>query len=326
MPYSLETWWEEVTTRRGGLARAGLIAASWPYRLGLEANLALYRWRLKPRTRPALPVISVGNLSLGGAGKSTTVVYLARRLQALGLRPAVVTRGYRGQATAGAVLISTGEELLAGPETGDEAVMLARLLPGVPVAVGKRREAVITVLAARTPAQVVLLDDGFQYFRMQRLLDLVLIDASRASPRERLFPAGRLREPWDHLARADSVWLTHVDQTAPEALAALEALIRRYAPLAPPIHTRHRLSALRGPGGERLSPDRLDGRRVLALSGLGNPQSFELSLAQMGAEVIPCRFLDHHPYSPGDLLTINDRIEDNQPHLVVTTEKDAVKL
>ncbi|NLO74570.1 MAG: tetraacyldisaccharide 4'-kinase, partial [candidate division WS1 bacterium] len=191
---------------------------------------------------------------------------------------------------------------------------------------GKRREAVITVLAARTPAQVVLLDDGFQYFRMQRLLDLVLVDASRASPRERLFPAGRLREPWDHLARADSVWLTHVDQATPTGLEELEAMVERHSPLGPSVHTRHRLSVLRSPHGEHLSSAALAGQRVLAVSGLGNPRSFELSLAQAGAEVVPCRFSDHHPYSPGDLLTINDRIEDNQPHLVVTTEKDAVKL
>ena len=322
---SLENWWQSAVTRPG-VARALLSAASLPYRAGLEANLALYNWRLKARTRPALPVLSVGNLSLGGAGKSTTVLFLARRLQALGVRPAVVTRGYRGHTAAAAVLISAGAELLAGPEAGDEAAMLARLLPGVPVAVGKRRERVLELLAAETDAQIVLLDDGFQYFRMERAFDLVLLDASRSTPRDRVFPGGWLREPWSHLRRASRVWLTHVDQATPEALAALEALAERHTALGPPVHTRHRLTVLHGPGGERRTPESLAGQRVLALSGLGNPESFETSLRAAGAEVLPCRFPDHHPYTPADLLTISGQIKQNHSNLLITTEKDAVKL
>jgi tetraacyldisaccharide 4'-kinase len=324
---SLESWWEGVMERPGGAALAGLRLASGPYRLGLEANLALYQWRLRVRTRPALPVISVGNLSVGGAGKSTSVVYLARRLQARGVVPGVVTRGYRGEAAeGGGRLVSAGAELLAGPEAGDEAAMLARLLPGVPVAVGKHRERVIRLLAEQTPAQVALLDDGFQYFRMQRAWDLVLVDAARSRPGDRLFPAGYLREPWSHLRRADQVWLTHVDQARPEELEALEGWLRREFPGEPPVHTCHRLTGLRRPSGERRGVESLAGQRVLAVSGLGNPGSFEASLRQAGAEVFPCRFPDHHEYIAADLLTIQGQRAQNHLDAVITTEKDAVKL
>lgn len=324
MSARLETWWEGVMARPAGPVRWGLSALlplSW---LLLEADL-LRQSRERRRIRPALPVLSVGNLSLGGTGKSTTVLYLARRLQALGLRPAVVTRGYRGEGAGLPRLVSNGAALLAGPEAGDEAHMLARLLPGVPVAVGKRRERALRLLADETPADLALLDDGFQYYRLPRLWDLVLIDASRATPADRLFPAGYLREPWSHLRRASQVWLTHVDLAPPVALDCLETWLRRLCPV-PPVRTCHRLTAVRSPSGETLSVASLRGARVVAVSGLGNPASFEASLRHAGAEVLPLRYPDHHPYGPADLLTIETKMRQNDATLAVTTEKDAVKL
>ncbi len=307
------------------LARGALAALSLPYRLGLEANLALYDWGLKARTVPALPVISVGNLSLGGTGKSTTVTYLARRLQERGVAPAVVTRGYR-RSGEGVLLVGAGQDPPDPAQTGDEPAMLARLLPGIPLAVGKRREQAIRLLAERTTARVALLDDGFQYFRMGRAVDLVLLDASRASRSERLFPAGYLREPWSHLRRADQVWLTHVDRAAPGAVERLQTRVRRYGRLPEPVLTRHRLTALRGPDGERRPPEDLAGRRVLAVSGLGNPASFEDSLRAAGAEPVPLRYPDHHAYSAADWEEIAREQAQQRAEFVVLTEKDAVKL
>jgi tetraacyldisaccharide 4'-kinase len=319
------------------LSRAALAAGSGPYRLGLAANLALYDWGLRARTAPALPVVSVGNLTLGGTGKSTTVTYLARRLQALGVAPGVVTRGYRraagadlllagGQPANGQPVSGASEQPVSAAEAGDEPAMLAALLPGVPIAVGKRRERALELLRTQTAAQVALLDDGFQYFRMARLVDLVLLDASRSGCGERLFPAGYLREPWSHLRRADQVWLTHTDRAAPGAVERLEALVRRYCRAGEAVLTRHRLTALRGPGGERRAPGELAGRRVLAVSGLGNPASFESSLQQAGAEVSSLRYPDHHSYTGADLERIAREQTARQAELVFLTAKDAVKL
>ena len=284
------------------LARLGLSALSLPYRLGLAANLALYDWRLKARTVPPLPVISVGNLSLGGTGKSTTVLYLARRLLERGVLPGVVTRGYGRTSEQDPLLVSDGRALLvSAAEAGDEPFMLATLLPSLPLAVGKRRERALALLGEHTAARVALLDDGFQYFRMRRLVDLVLLDASRARRGDRLFPAGYLREPWSHLRRADQVWLTHTDRAAPEAVEWLSARVRRYCRTPEPVLTRHRLTALRTLAGETYSLEQLCGRRVLAVAALGNPVPFEDSLREAGAEVTPCRYPDHYAYQAGDL-------------------------
>jgi len=331
-PKPVQEWWIRVITGReprlsDSLTRGALHLLAVPYCLGLKLNLGVYTARLKSQTQPALPVISIGNLSLGGTGKSTTVLYLARRLQEQGLVPAVVTRGYRRGSSNSVELVSAGRGLLLTPEqAGDEAAMLAQMLAGVPVAVGKRRERVIQLLRQQTAAQIVLLDDGFQYFRMRRALDIVLVDASRAKPQERLFPAGCLREPWTHLRRADQVWLTHADQVPLESRERLEQFLRRQAPGLAVVLTRHRLTGLRGPQGERCPPQDLAGVRVLAVSGLGNPESFEQTLRQAGAEVVPRRYPDHHPYSSRDLQVIAKEKATKQAELVIITENDAVKV
>ncbi|HEY3397274.1 MAG TPA: tetraacyldisaccharide 4'-kinase [Armatimonadota bacterium] len=329
---SLQNWWLALIagaprTPADRLAYAGLRALTYPYRAVIAANLALYESGLKPRTRPALPVISVGNLSLGGTGKSTTVAFLARRLEALGVLPGVVTRGYGRQDPDSLQLVTAGHGLLVGHElSGDEPAMLAALLPGVPVVAGKRREPAVNLLRRQTAAQVCLLDDGFQYFRMRKLLDLVLVDASRSRPGDRVFPAGPLREPWSHLRRAQQVWLTHADRARPEDLDTLRRFLRRLRGVTDPVLTRHLFTRLRGPHSEQEAPHVLNGTRVLALSGLGNPDSFEDSLRAQGAEVIPCRFPDHHHYTVQDLEKVGAELVEHSADLVVTTEKDAVKL
>ena len=324
-------WWEALVDEdpRGlvtRLARLGLRGLALPYGAGLALNLALYEQGRCPRTRPPLPVVSVGNLSLGGTGKSPTVAYLARRLLDRGVVPGVVLRG-GGPLRRALELVSDGSaRRREAGLVGDEATMLAEMLPSAPVAVGKRRERVIELLRRRTGAQVALLDDGFQYFRMERLLDLVLVDATQAGRRQELFPAGRLREPWSHLRRAHQLWITHADQVTPAELARLEDFLAAYFPERPAVLTRHRLTGLRGAGGHLHLPADLHGRRLLAVSGLGNPGAFEESLRQAGAEVLSCRFPDHYPYSPRDLRAIHERQRQAGAEVVVLTDKDAVKL
>lgn len=325
----LEDRWEDVVSgRRTGLGaaavRAGLHAAALLYWFGLEANLGLYSSGLKSRTRPALPVISVGNLSLGGAGKTTAAAFIARRLS-VHCRPAVVLRGYRSRGPA-PLLVSDGETVRAGlAEAGDEAVMLASMLPGCVVAVGRRREAVIRLLAEHTGAQVVVLDDGFQYFRMEHNVDVVLLDALADESSWRLFPAGRLREPPSHLRRAHQVWITHADLAPRERVTSLQALARRMCPTGVVVTTRHRPGALRSLTGDP-APASVQGQAVIALSALGNPRSFELSLEALGTRVTPLRFADHHAYAPNDWQRVMHAAAAAQAQWVVTTEKDAVKL
>ena len=333
-------WWREVVSgrSRGPVAqatRAALAAGSALYALGLHANLALYGSGLSRRTEPALPVLSVGNLTLGGTGKTTAVQYLARRLQAEGLHPAVVLRGYRAAGMGEPILTlppDAGHSATAaaalGPdararEIGDEACLLCQALPGVPVGVGKRREAVIAALAAQSDASVVLLDDGFQYFRMRRLVDIVLVDALAYRPGERLFPAGHLREPWSHLRRADQIWITHADLVTSARLDELRDRLDNFA--APVVETRHELTGLRALTGEPRDLAQIAGERILAVSALGNAASFEEALRARGAEVTGLRYDDHHYYSSRDLDQVAVAARECAAQLIAITAKDAVK-
>jgi tetraacyldisaccharide 4'-kinase len=210
---------------------------------------------------------------------------------------------------------------------GDEAAMLAASLADVPIGVGKWREGVGRELLANTPTDVVVLDDGFQYFRLARELDIVLVDALRPLGEQRLFPAGTLREPASHLRRAQAVWITHADLAPAAALAGVRGEVTALAPEAVVAVTRHRALTMRLlHNGREVEPaSQIADARVLALSSIGNPLAFEMSLSRLGArEVVPLRFPDHHQYTGADAAAIAERA--SETGRVVTTEKDAVRL
>lgn len=356
----MERWWQETVSgqRRGPgatLARAGLSALSIPYVLGLEANLALYEWGLKARTQPDLPVAGIGNITLGGTGKTTTTRRLARDLTALGVTPGIVLRGHGRRSREVVVLLagnkSNGEPDLRGTEgasgwkpdlgataggagaidvaeVGDEAAMLANTTPGALVAVGKRRERAITALAERG-ARVALLDDGFQYFRMARVVDLVLIDATVELERARVFPRGVLREPRTHLRRATHLMITHCDLAPSAQVEALARTLAQVAPQAPIMHSWHAPTTLYPfAAPEQAEPaTALAGRRVVAMSGIGNPAAFEGMLLELGATVVArAAFPDHHDYTPDDWARVRQALRGRDADLIVVTEKDLVKL
>ncbi|MBD3293031.1 MAG: tetraacyldisaccharide 4'-kinase [Armatimonadia bacterium] len=321
-----------MTGERSGpaaLSRAGLAALSVPYALVMRANLAIYERKLKARTTPALPVASVGNITLGGTGKTTTTRRLVRELLARGVRPGIVLRGHKRDADHPWQLASDGTKLLIDPEVaGDEAAMLASTAHGAPIAVGKRRERVIELLAD-TGAQVAVLDDGFQYFRMERAVDLVLVDATFDLANARVFPAGYLREPLDHLRRATHVLITHADIAPEGQVDRTREVLAEHAPHAPVMLSRHAPSgfySLDAPEDQR-PPGDLHGMKVLAMSAVGNPGSFERVLSSLGAEVAGAQvFPDHHAYHPSDWAEVREALNQVDADAIVVTEKDAVKL
>lgn len=294
----------------------------------MRANLAIYERGLKSRTQPAIPVASVGNITLGGTGKTTTTRRLARDLADTGAQAGIVLRGHGRSSNARELLVSDGEQLLVEQaEAGDEAAMLA-VTTDAPIAVGKRRERVIELLE-ETGATIALLDDGFQYFRMERVVDLVLVDATFDLPGARVFPAGHLREPLDHLRRATHLMITHSDLAAESHVARILDLLYRHAPEAPVMHSRHapagfyRLDA----PAEVMPPEDLADRDVLAMCAVGNPASFEGLLLQVGARVAArAIFPDHHAYLPEDWDRVRDALGTGQVEMIAVTEKDAVKL
>jgi len=318
------------------LLRAGLSAAAVPFGLFLAAKGGTYRLGLRRACRLPVPVLVVGNLTLGGTGKTTATQHLVRRLAGRGARAGVISRGYGGHAHNGPVVVSDGTRVLSTVhECGDEALLLARSLPGHPVAAARRREAagraVLATLKDPTgaptgePVRAFVVDDGFQYLRLHRDADILLVDASRPFLADHLFPAGRLREPRRNATRASQIWITHCEVAADAAVQQLAAWASATLGGQPPVLTAHAPAGARLLAGPPLDGD-LRGERVLALSALGAPASFEACLAQDGCEVRPLRYPDHHCYAPPDWERIGAAQRDCRAAWIATTEKDAVKL
>jgi len=318
----------EATGAVGRLAAASLRLLSVGYGAALRAHLTGYRLGIARRTRLPVPVVSVGNLTLGGTGKTTAAMAIARWLRDRGKKVAYLSRGYRGGAETQSLVVSAGSGPMVGAEeAGDEAYLVAKALPGVCVLVGKDRRRTGAAAVSELGAEAVVLDDGFQYQRLERDLDLVLVDALHPFGYDSLVPRGLLREPVSGLARADAVWLTHCDLAPANELEAAKARVRSLAPSARLFETAHAPVRLRRLGGEEAAElAALRGRKICGLSSIGNPEAFERSLEELGAELVArVRFPDHHRYREEDLgRALRERA--SAAEWIVTTEKDAVRL
>lgn len=306
-----------------GLVRAGLGVGALLYRTSLEGYLLCCRAGLLPVARAGVPVLAVGNITVGGTGKTCAVMAIARQLQAAGLRPAILSRGYGGRQAG---IVSDGETMLmeAGG-SGDEPWLLAQTLAEVPVLVGKNRRETAAMAVEQLAAGSLVLDDGFQYWRLHKDVEVVLVDALNPFDNERVLPAGLLREPIGHLHRADAVWVTHADMVSQADRQAIVDRVRAVQPAAEvsmachyPVRLYDRART------DEVAMERLRGARVLALSSIGNPGSFERTLEGLGAVVTAARFPDHHAYRPADLAAAATRAAGMD--VIVTTEKDAVRL
>jgi len=293
-------------------ARAVLAGLAVPYCLAVGIRNAAYDRGLLPATHAAVPVVSVGNLTLGGTGKTPLVAWVVRALSSSGLRPAIVSRGYGARRG----------------ERSDEAAELGLLLPGVPHFADRDR--VAAAAAAAAAADVVVLDDGFQHRRLAREFDIVAVDATDPFGGGRIFPRGLLREPLAGLRRAGAVVLTRA--TAVDA--ARRAEIRRRLEAAcgaavPPVwaEARHRPVRLRSARHEERPLADLAAARVAAFAGIGNPAAFRGAIESCGAELVGFRgFPDHHAYTATDLDDLDRWAGGLRADLVVTTLKDLVKI
>ena len=311
---------------RAGLSPLWL--ASQGYRAAASAHRMGYTSGVRRRRRLPCPVVSIGNLTLGGTGKTPLTEWTAQWYQRQGWRVAVLSRGYGGEATEQPQVVSAGGGPLTDWRTaGDEAYLLARRLPGVSVLVGRDRYASGLYACERFGAQVLGLDDGFQHHALHRDCDIVLIDASNPFGHGALLPRGTLREPLGALRRAQVVVLSRVE-TAGDAVSGLCERIRRYADRQPIYRMAVNPAGLyRCSTGCLVEPSWLRQRRVAAFAGLGNPRAFVASLAQCGARVAAfLAFPDHHPYTPTDWQAICDAARREGVEALVTTEKDAVRL
>lgn len=318
-------WW-------AGPARAGLSVLSAPYAAGISAYRSLFDFGLiRPAEMPCA-VVSVGNITLGGTGKTTTVRWLIRRLREWGLQPAILSRGYRAGGTSDPERVT----IVAGPEGvresaadgGDEPVLLARSLPGVPVLIGKRRiRSGLTAWEQFRP-DVLVMDDAFQYWRLRKDVEILLLDATNPFGGGRVFPRGLLREPLRGLRRAHCVLLTHSAWADNAERDRVLAEVRWRVPGVPVAEASHKPVGLRNlADGEARSVTELGAGRWLAVSGLGRPGAFERTLAELGvSDVVSEAFPDHHAYTQAEIAAAAERVRREGLAGIVTTEKDAVKI
>jgi tetraacyldisaccharide 4'-kinase len=296
--------------------------ASWFYGLGHGFRLRAYRcgwWRAE---RLNCRVISVGNLTLGGTGKTPMVVKIARILKDRGLGPAVLSRGYGGGSRSAVNVVSDGREvLLAASEAGDEPVMIARKLGDVPVLTGRDRRRTGRYAIDRLGADILILDDGFQHLALARDLNILLLDWQRPFGNRRPFPAGELRDPISETARADLICFTRCPQGQKAAQAELPAGV-------PVVHAAYRSQSLLPlGGGEALAPESLKGERVAAFAGIARPVDFLQQVEAIGAEVVHFQaFPDHHAYTGEECEAFARAAGSRGAKFILVSEKDSVKL
>ena len=297
------------------------------YEGGVRMRAWLYKRGWLESKQLAVPVISVGNLTVGGTGKTPCVAWLANWLQAEGYAVAILSRGYK-RASAGRVEVSNGKTLLCDAVTaGDEPYLLAQSCPGVRVVVDQDRYAAGRWLADRATISVFLLDDGYQHLRLWRDLNLVLVDTIDDLASARMVPFGRLREPLTALRRADAVVVTRADQAFDRA--ALETTIRHYIRAQIPIfYAQHTLTKLRCLGThETRQMTALVGKPVAAFSGIARPERFLNDLEKLGLQVVWQRsFADHHRYTQAEFESIVTEAKQAGAMALLTTEKDAANL
>lgn len=310
------------------LLRAPLLTLASLYGLVARARAALYQRGWLPQRKLPCRVVSVGNLTVGGTGKTPLVIALANMLRARGQRVAVLSRGYRRHSRAPQLLVSDGRTIFTGPgEAGDEPYLIAQRCRGVVVAVGADRFRLGQWLLEQFPVDCMLLDDGFQHLGLYRDVDLLLVDASVPGDLEALIPAGRLREPLAAAARASALVLTRAD-SASTLTAVLERLAPATSRTAGPILIRFRSEALVNLLTGGVEPiEALSGKRAVIFSGVANAASFRELLVAQGVRLLDeLVFPDHYAYTARDLDCIRKHSESCGADVIVTTEKDAVKV
>ena len=297
------------------------------YGMGVRFRLWAYKRRLfKSRRLPGF-VVSVGNLTAGGTGKTPAVIMLARWALKEGYRVAVLSRGYGGQYKRKILEVSDGDRLQAdAQESGDEPYLLAKQLQGVPIVISKKRFLAGLFTHRKFGTEFFILDDGFQHLELKRDLDLVLLDALNPFGNGHLLPWGPLRERVDQLVRADVAIVTRFSKQASKG-GALDFLKER-CPAIPTFCADHLPERVVFPGlNEIREPGYLKGKRVLAFAGIARPEVFRDTLMKLGAEVVYFKpFRDHYPFEQKEIQLLIEMKRELSAQYLITTEKDWVRI
>lgn len=312
-----------------------LIPFSWLYAAGVSVRNLLYAIGVfKARSLPCR-VISVGNIVVGGTGKTPAVITIAKYLQKEGKRVAILLRGYKRHVREEITIVSDGKKVCASPtESGDEAHMMARHLSDIPIIAGKSRYLTGQVALERFNVDVLLLDDGFQHRQLARDVDILTVPVTQpfGNP-QGLLPVGTLREPTSAVQRADLILLTHTD--IPNVSLDAKEVVKQLAPNAlilESVHQPTHLYPLASENSERninvhTDIKELKGKRLLAVCGIGNPDAFVATLMRCYPENVELlAFPDHHVYTEADRRQIHAAFQASGADMIVTTQKDEQKL
>ena len=339
--FVLEVIFEERRDWKANLTRAALFGSSKFFQVAVKIRRWLYNFRILRDKTLGVQVIAIGNLTVGGTGKTPVVEKFARELRDAGRNVAILSRGYRSKPAplhrrllnrillradqTPPRVVSNGKSLLLDSEmAGDEPYMLASNLKDVVVLVDKDRVKSGRYAIEKFGCDTLLLDDGFQYWDLRgRRHDVVLIDRQQPFGNEHLLPRGTLREPPSHLARAHTIFITKSDgQTAElrRRIASLNSTAAIIECIHQPLYFEDVFT------GERKGLDLLAGKKVASLSGIAQPESFEQSLVKLGGELVYSkRFADHHRFTQQEILNAINRAKKRQAEIIVTTQKDAVR-
>ena len=280
-------------------------------------------------------VISLGNVTVGGTGKTPTAQRLASDIRDMGYRVVILNRGYRAKWHGDVGIVSDGQRLqMTAAEAGDEAYMLAKHLPQVPVLIGAERYETGRYAIEHFGAEVAILDDGYQHWQLERDLDILLVDAVNVFGNGYILPRGTLREPISHISRADVCLMTKVDQAAEGSREYICETVHKYnreARIVESIHEPRCFIRLaewyENIGGKGIDVSAMRGRKIMAVSAIGNPASFEQTLSDIGTVIIESlRYPDHHDYSMQEMNDILQQAQSLGAEAIIITEKDAVKI
>ncbi len=319
-------WDDNDSMRRISPTRAILFLFSLLYRLIVHWRNRLYDRQILKPVKLSCPVISVGNITVGGTGKTPCVILLAKMLQRHGLRPAIISRGYGAKSAQPVNIVSDGKNILLKADTaGDEPLLIARSLPDIPVVTGAKRRLTGPAAIDRFGANVLICDDAFQHRQIFRDIDIVLLDAEKPLGNGHLLPAGELREPIGGLKRASCFILTRAGETE-----RLNQDITRIASAShiPVFRAAHRFTEMtRQAENLRLLPGDLRGKKICAFCGIARPASFKQTLLEADAKILSFDpYPDHHIFRDYDLEELNDKFTTLHADYLVTTEKDAMRL
>ncbi len=298
----------------GRAVRAPFSIPAFFYGLIMRVRQKFFDTGILKKGRLGVPVLVVGNLSVGGTGKTPLAAWIAKRLLTAGKRPVLISRGYTGALEGRVMVVSDGSELLlSAHEAGEEPLLLSeKLKGGVPVVMGRDRLKAGQFAIERFKPDCLVLDDGFQHLALERDVDVVLLDAALPPWEDRLLPRGRLREPPSALSRADVVVVGRAGKENPEQAGPLW----KWSPSALVFFMRYLPEPLPGKG-----------KRALAFCGIGSPEYFFELCEGQGVELVDrIEFPDHHRYGEGDIGRIDRRARELNADLLVTTEKDEIKL